>query len=1032
MTASPTPVPDTSDPQQVVGNRVLVGVQMINISRLSTHPVPITTSGLITVAGQGPTDSNGAGKSSFIAGLSLLHADDQWRLQSGAQAAAELLFTAELAGQEAMHANADRGYIIGVFAPPAVQSVPELDPAVLTVWLRINRQSPHIELRWAQRLHVAYGETEDERAASADTLWDALPRSNGRTDIRANKLAKALYGDTVRCVSFLSTSVRASPTANLLAQPLNELTPERIFDAIGALTGLSTELEGEQKARSREHADAANAKEAREQYDEWDARMSVVEQGIRTRQRAREVLDEARNSWRSRCARYLTDGLDEDEGIAVDLKNNEQARKEIGEGIDTVKSMLGTLTDDKSFERSFRDRVDRYQQLTKQVDALKTEHAQNVREIEMLAIRKRDLDSKATAADGLTPHEAALARAKAETELGTAQQARGITDAALRAAQTALAAAERGDDVASAQVHTLRSANIDTAPLIDVITLPDGQRAVWEARLLPYRQAIVVRHEDATTATKLLAGLPGSLIVSADPHDHPAAGTADLPATDPAYPLTSFLSALADRAGAGSSHIDLVAGVHSVSGFADPLTGRAGRIRQARAAVEAAADADDDAEAAVTAARQTLKRAQEREQAAQAAVEAAELTQRIQHLRDLNEANDREQGKLATPLALATEHYRQALADKQSRDTRIEAVRSQLNQAEGNQKRAEEAWHKLMARRDELDLPGRHTAWGGTVDTARQHLLQLNEAERNMSLPEWDYAADDLADRVRRACFPIGTPSEHLPEELRVIDQQRDTRRTAERIRLIPAMLRVVGTYLDQHEQVDKQQKADIERQRADKTATLTSAEAALSESREAAAAVRATLATAVKAKLKLVSAEFDRIDKAYDGYGGELEFPEPEPPADPDKPWRWSVTPKWRRSEGKPPASYRLRGNTAQMDDKAVKLVCAAALAGSGDKPLLLVLDELGRNLGAAHRRAAVALFENIGRDRSISVVGALQDDMERYAIAASSLYIKLRRSSDTMPYNQAPVIIGSDSNRARVQMLTDWLTSYRPDPQP
>jgi hypothetical protein len=121
-------------------------------------------------------------------------------------------------------------------------------------------------------------------------------------------------------------------------------------------------------------------------------------------------------------------------------------------------------------------------------------------------------------------------------------------------------------------------------------------------------------------------------------------------------------------------------------------------------------------------------------------------------------------------------------------------------------------------------------------------------------------------------------------------------------------------------------------------------------------------------------------------------------------------------------------RGAGAQMDDKAVKLVCAAALAGSGDRPLLLILDELGRNLGAAHRRDAVALFENIGRDRAISVVGALQDDMERYAIGASSLYIKLRRPSDTMPYNQAPVVLGSESNAARVRLLSTWMTSYRP----
>jgi len=126
--------------------------------------------------------------------------------------------------------------------------------------------------------------------------------------------------------------------------------------------------------------------------------------------------------------------------------------------------------------------------------------------------------------------------------------------------------------------------------------------------------------------------------------------------------------------------------------------------------------------------------------------------------------------------------------------------------------------------------------------------------------------------------------------------------------------------------------------------------------------------------------------------------------------------------------ASYRLRANTAQIDEKAVKLVCAAGLAGTGDRPLLLVLDELGRNLGSEHRREAVALFERIGADRNITVIGALQDDMERYAINASGLYIKLRRSSDAMAYNEAPVVHGSEANRARVELLSEWLSSYRP----
>ena len=162
-------------------------------------------------------------------------------------------------------------------------------------------------------------------------------------------------------------------------------------------------------------------------------------------------------------------------------------------------------------------------------------------------------------------------------------------------------------------------------------------------------------------------------------------------------------------------------------------------------------------------------------------------------------------------------------------------------------------------------------------------------------------------------------------------------------------------------------------------------------------------------------------------GYGAKLEYPEPDPPAEPDKPWRWTVTPKWRRSEGGPFSAFNVKGNTAQMDEKAVKLVCAAALAGGSDRPLLLILDELGRNLGSQHRREAVALFEQIGRDRNITVIGALQDDMERYALSSSRLYVKLRRSSDTMAYNQAPVVKGNEEYSARVELLRNWLDSYR-----
>src|SRR5580692_9502024 len=126
--------------------------------------------------------------------------------------------------------------------------------------------------------------------------------------------------------------------------------------------------------------------------------------------------------------------------------------------------------------------------------------------------------------------------------------------------------------------------------------------------------------------------------------------------------------------------------------------------------------------------------------------------------------------------------------------------------------------------------------------------------------------------------------------------------------------------------------------------------------------------------------------------------------------------------------ASLDSHASSSVVEEKQAQLVCAAALAAGGDRPLVLILDELGRNLGKQHRREAVALFERIGRDRNITVVGALQDDMERYAIESSGLYIKLRRSSDAIAYNEPPVVIGDEANHARVELLREWMASYRP----
>lgn len=1025
------PAGTDSGPADIVGGRVLAGVQMVSISRLSTHPVPMISQGLVTVAGQGPKDSNGAGKSSLIAAVSLLHADEQWRLASGAPGAAELLFTAELAAQEGRWSNVDWGYVIGVFADPAAVTAGELSASALSVWLRINRKASHLHLRWKEGLYVPYGTTESERAARVDKLWDALPASNGRSDFHANRLSAVLYGGHVRCVSFLSTSVRSSPAANLLAQPLNDLDPRRIFDAIATLTGLDRELEQEQALRSAEHAHRATVTGAVEDLARWEEEMALVEAGIAKRGEARHLLGRAQASWQARCARHLADGAARAAEIRDEISGLDPRAGELRGQLDTVEEDLARLADDEEFGRRYREAEARWKELSGRDQDLDADQRATAQTLGKLADSHRELTAKARAADGRTVPQAREEESAARSGLEDALSAKGAAEAAEREARDLLTAAESGEDVAARELEMLRERGIPSAALLDVVQLAPGQRLHWEPRLVPYRGAAVVPRSHAAPARQALAGRPGTMLVLADqpPERAPAGG--DLPASaDPRFDLTAFLAALAARAGDGPGDTDTPAGVIVLGGFSEPLTGRAARITAARAAHQDKAGLLAAAEKAVTAARRVLDRAAARTAAAEAGDLAGTVEEEMAGLRAANEDRETRRGELRPLLDAARTAWTGMLGTAQARKEKTGNLRGTRRRLDDELGGTETGKAELAGERLALDLPGREAAWGDSPQSAERFLLSLDEAQQERGTGAWNEEACYQADEAARRCFPLGTPHDEMPAEIRelLIGQHWQRGSLETRIRLMPALLRALRTHLAQTEQHDAYQQRQITAQRAQRTGDLEAARKGLSEAQQTSQAHRASLAQGIKAKLKKVSDEFDRLDQKYGGYGAALDYPEPEPPAEPDRPWRWTVTPKWRRDEGKRMSGYNLRGNTAQMDEKAVKLVCAAALAGGGTRPLLLVLDELGRNLGKQHRREAVALFEQIGADRSITVIGALQDDMERYAIEASGLYIKLRRSSDSMAYNEAPVIAGDDANRARVELLREWLASYRP----
>ncbi|CNF68078.1 Uncharacterized conserved protein [Mycobacterium tuberculosis] len=1065
MTAVTEPMLTARDTENVVGDRTLVAVQAVNISRLSTHPVPMVPGTLIVVAGQGPKDSNGAGKSSFIAAITALLGDEQWRFASGARAVAELLFNAELAAQgDSQWASADHGYIVGVFdyadpdhadprhAEPEERGPeeggsgedgpkedgtgedgtervsPETGGTAVTVWLRVNVDAPHLEIRWRRGVYLASAPSEAGRVALADRLWAGLPRSAGRRDLVAKDLGRVLYGGRVRCVSFLSTSVRSKVATNLLSQPLNEIGPERIFSAIAALTGLDRELEAERKSRAEEHRERAKAAEAAERLAEWEREAASLLKTFDRHDRARDEVAAALRSWRTRQARLLVDAAEADAAHAAEQERLHREGEELARAAKAAEREIEQLTGG-ALDARLQEAQAALAELKGQADRLSADKAVARGRMDDLRRRVSALEERRREADG---RDGAAARAElkeAEARRDEAQQEFGMAKGAVARAERTLAEAEAGEGSAPEQIRALAAAGIAAVGLLDAVEPAEEVRERWEAALWPYREAVVVGAGDLDAAVRALAGMPGSMIVPAGGEGLPEGVRCELA-------LGRFLAAL-DGGDGGT-------GAVVIGGFAEPVTGRAARVQAARTALETAQEALDAARRAASDAAAEVALAGRRLGGARAGEELDEVRERMAELREDLEELAGGESRLGPRLGSAEQALRRLQAKADTRALEIDRLRGRKDAHDAERDRVRRAVSELAEKRAALGLDELEKGWGGSRESAAEWLSALDDDEATWTPAEWWHTAEKHLSEALRRVFPDGPSDEDMPEEIRFLLRERaegEGRRTDREQAVFARLAQALERHLRRQEDYERHQRRQIEVQLSGRRADLEKAQKGASEAAGAAEAHRTALTAAIRARLQRVAEEFEKLDVTYGGYGATLEFPTPEQPGDPEQEWRWRITPKWRRSDGQRYVPYNRRANTALMDEKAVKLVCAAALASSGGgrpagagprqgagSQLVLVLDELGRNLGKEHRKEAVALFRKIGETHGITVIGALQDDMEPYAIDACGQYVKLRRSSDTMPYNEPPVVVGYDEHEPRVRMLAEQITTSRP----
>jgi hypothetical protein len=759
----------TSGVEDVVGDRVLVGLQSVRISRLSTHPVPVAVGTLIVVAGQGPTDSNGAGKSSLIAQISLLHADEQWRFGSGAPAAVDLLFNAEDAGGEDRWGNADHGYLIGVFAPSAAGAIDQLQASSLTVWIRVDRSSqkgPRLKLRWQDGLHLPVGDSEAEREQAADSLWQALPLRAGRQDVGARDLPRMLYGEHVRCVSFLSTSVRASVTPNLLAQPLNEISERRIFEAIAALTGIDHELEKERQARRHEYDRLQEARDAESELASWEESAQVIEDGIDARDRARGQVAEAAGRWRSRTARLLCDALQRDADIQAEISGIDTEIERDSRTAHELAGQAADLADDEAFTQRQQAAMSTFARLDGDDRELGNQIATLEQQIEDADRLLRAAKEKARDADGRDEPTADRERANADFTLEEAVKAVGVTESTLAAAGERLRDAESGRDLARQQIDLLAAEGIGAIALLDAIALNDQQRPQWEPALWPYRDAAVVDSAELDRAAVLLADVPGSILITANRATSAPLGS--LPGNaDPQYDLGAFLAALDARTIArrepGWVHDD--AGIVIIGGFLEPVTGRAARIAAAREHVRRASTRHRDADETMKAAKQQVAAAERRQKGARAAAEAGRLDGQLDVLRKKDHATRDERAKLAPALGAAQTERDEVIRLAAVRRQQIDSLQNQKSVLDTANKSRREAREDLEKERAQVSLPELAAEWDGTPDSASEYLLDLPDNQQAWTADDWWEEARDLITTAVSECFPP-TASAGMPTEI--------------------------------------------------------------------------------------------------------------------------------------------------------------------------------------------------------------------------------------------------------------------------
>ncbi|WP_030729367.1 hypothetical protein [Streptomyces sp. NRRL S-237] len=1017
--------PPTSDPSRgIVGDRQLIGVQTFDIARLTAHAVPIVPETFIAVSGLGPKDdSNGSGKTSFLIAVSLLLADPQWRLEvNGGRHASGILFRPDAAGVDQAHraSPVTHGYIVGVFAHPA-------DPATssLTVWVRIATTAPYLQANWTEGLHVADAPTDHERSIQADALWREL---GTRQILSARAMAEKLYGTAPRCLTYLDTALRP-PVPSLLSQQLTEMEPHDIGRSLIALSGMTHLLEEEEDLRGQALQHQINLDKAQTQHTQALLAEEEVMSGVRAREAARLALQRGHEAWRRYLAASFRDAHHSDQRITETMEEERQAAATVAASVQDAEDYVtsfGSAAELATQERKARQRWSDAQQHARELSNKMTELATRQA---LLRSRRTALLPQAQGWDGCDCTTTAARLEQRRRDHTKAEQQCVEAEDTVTRARTHLHNVEQGrSGKAGRAIDLLSEHHIHAHGLLDQLNVDEAARPVWEPRLAPWQDAIVVKPEHEEKARRLLhTALPGAQIVASDVRRE------RLPqGIHSTLTVARFLSTLQERmipSDDSTAVRDHAMALTVTGGFTAPLAGRETRLRQARDDLAAAEQGATEATQAVTAATAALTLATTQHEAAQAAEELARLSTQEKDLQTQIDELAGRVNKAAHDEQELQHAWKEAVARHASHEQLLANAKLKLDAVSKALKERHRSLEALERQRRQVAASQWQLQWGGTLEDA-VHLL--DPAPDQGRSPRPGALHRQAGDELRKAYEHYGvdgTPDADVGEDLRAGEETMRAFSETDPAGLPTLTFADVAATLD-NRLVGHRDQDDVAAARI--THDQHTREQAIAELTEGVATSARNLETLqdmiekhLDGLFAQISAAFHDLDMRSDGHGAKLEHISVRPQGAGD--WQWQVIPRWKRSRRGGYVSYRENANSAQVKVHAILLVLAALLADSHTQGRVLILDELGNSLGEVNRKDMLTALRDVARDQHLTILGTCQDSVLADAADVCGELVWFVHASAADIINQPTSAWAFDSNGARTQLTEDWITAGR-----